>query len=110
MSAVTVAALTPVMGRKVELNGITERSHFSSKLAQTETTCTPLDEAASAGKPRSWNWLCRVGRWRLSWLESVGGLAIMIVADSTLALGRGGFRFSGLGTIENEEEKKSQSW
>src|ERR1019366_7988090 len=34
----------------------------------------------------------------------------MHIADSRLALGREGFRFSGLGTIENKEEKKSQSW
>src|ERR1017187_25989 len=34
----------------------------------------------------------------------------MHIADSRLALGREGFRFPGLGTIENEGEKKSQSW
>jgi hypothetical protein len=32
------------------------------------------------------------------------------IADSRLALGREGFRFPGLEPIENEEEKKSQSW
>jgi hypothetical protein len=32
------------------------------------------------------------------------------IADSRIALGGGGFRFSGLETIENEEEKKSESW
>jgi hypothetical protein len=32
------------------------------------------------------------------------------IADSRVASGRDGFRFPGLETIENEEEKKSQSW
>jgi hypothetical protein len=32
------------------------------------------------------------------------------IADSRVALGGGGFRFLVPGTIENEEEKKSQSW
>jgi hypothetical protein len=32
------------------------------------------------------------------------------IADSRLALGREGFRSPGIETIENEGEKKSQSW
>jgi hypothetical protein len=32
------------------------------------------------------------------------------IADSRLALGREGFRFPGVETIENEGEEKSQSW
>jgi hypothetical protein len=33
----------------------------------------------------------------------------MHVSDSRLALGRGGFRFSGLELVENEEEKKVEA-
>ena len=41
---------------------------------------------------------------------AAGSWWCMHIADSRVALGREGVRFPGLEAIENEEEKKSQSW